>query len=236
MGGLAGLLEEFREAIQDKGGDDPLIWTGFVPKWKPDSYRTQSYKSYQATYFPTVHIPCSTSELREEIAVCLAIMDLCDKQENAIKSFYDAHEPRSRSFEFWFEVAKDGISERRKAADKQLQYLRKECSIDVPVPNIDIPVRLRLLEYAIDHVIEDELKEEKANRTELINIIEDGTHYISVAEGIPYVRDASNSIWMNYLRQQDDLHIRNDHCCSRCGGELFVGIPYCMSCNTMIKR
>lgn len=237
MGGLAGLFEEFREAIQDKGGDDPAL--AWCPLKHSGGYGFSIYssgrsRSHRNEKTNKQHIEYTTVDLREEIATCLSLLNLCDRQDNAIDSFYRVHTPRSRSFEFWFDIAMEGIAKRRQIVSGHLAEIQRGCNLDVTTPVLELPVESRLLDYSIKHIIEDELKFETADRTELINIIEDATHYIASITGVPVVWDKSNSIWMNYVKGKYPTLIRYDHCCSRCGGELFTGIPYCMSCNSIL--
>lgn len=234
MGGLAGMYEEFREAILDKGGDDPaLAWSPFSDSCNHSFSITNRKTSLNLS---DRYIEYAAKDIEEEIATCRALIDLCDKQDIAIKSFYTLHTPRSRSFEFWFDIAINGISERRKAVNRYLSQIGANKSKQVIVPVLDIPVPSRLLEYTIGHIIDDELRFQTADKTELINIIEDATYYISNVENVPFVRDKSNSIWKNYIQERFSLQIRDDHCCKHCGSELFVGIPYCMNCNSLLCR
>lgn len=237
MGGLAGLFEEFREAIQDKGGDDPAL--AWAPLKCSSGYGFSIYTSGHSklpnnSRMLKQHIEYTTADLREEIATCLSILNLCERQDDAINAFYKVHSPRSRSFGFWFDIATDGIAKRREIVNGHLSQIQSGCTIDVATPVLDLPIESRLLDYSIKHIIEDELQYQTADRTELINIIEDATYYIASIEKTPIVWDKANSIWMNYVKGKYPSLIRYDHCCSQCGGELFTGIPYCMSCNSIL--
>ena len=225
-----GISDERLEMIRDEPWEFPRY-----PKLPKISNSPQITQNAHKKRSQKTHIVYTTAELSKEITDCLWILNLCDKQDKAIDSFFRIHTPRSRSFNFWFEFAVSGISNRRQTANNHLLQLPNRCNLDVAPPVVDLPIESSLLDYLIKHIIEDELQYQTADKTELINIIEDATYYISNIKGTPLVWDKTNSIWMNYVKEKYPSSIRYDHCCSRCGGELFTRIPYCMSCNSILQ-
>lgn len=238
MGGLAGFYEEVREAVLNNGFDDPILG------WCSTSNVGGCFSLYEQTSQPAKKKQVAvkrqnfftTLNVAEEIQTCKSLIRLCVKQEMAVSAFYDIHEPRSKSFAYWLEFASDSIAKKKQMLLDHLSEMQFRQDTSLDLPDFNVPVYSRVLEYLIKHIIEDELKYQTANRTELINIIDDATYYISDVERIPLIKDGTNSIWLNYLRSHYSFSIRDDHCCSQCGADLFAGIPYCLSCNTLLSR
>lgn len=239
MGGLAGFYEEVREAVLNNGFDDPVLgWssTSIVGDYCFSLYGQDSQSLRKNTVTSQKRSYLSTQNIAEEIATCQSLLRLCTRQEMAVSIFYDIREPRSKSFAYWLELASDSIAQKKQMLLDHLSEMQL-CQVpSLDLPDFDVPVCSRILEYLIKHIIEDELKYQTANRTELINIIDDATCYISEIEGVPFIKDGANSIWLNYLKSHYSFSIRDDHCCSQCGADLFAGIPYCLSCNALLSR
>lgn len=239
MGGLAGFYEEIREAVLNNGFDDPIFgWrtTSNADGYWFTPYSPKSQYKKSSGYAPAYRFSYTTNDIREKIATLKFLLQLCEAQESAIASFYALHNPRSKSFAYWLDFAATAVSEKKLMLTEHLLGIHDSSARNSSIPEIDIPVRSRILEYLVKHIIEDELKFQTADRTELINIAYDAIYYISDVEGVPFVRDERNSVWVNYLDSHFTLAIRNDHCCSRCGSDLYAGIPYCLSCNSVLSR
>ena len=239
MGGLAGFYEEVREAVLNNGFDDPILgWrsTSNAGGYCFSLYAQESKPLKEKKVIPKRQTYFTTKNVAEEIATCKSLLRLCMKQEMAVSAFYDIREPRSKSFEYWLGVAADSIAHKKHMLLDHLSEIQTTKTSSLDLPDFNVPVYSRVLEYLIKHIIEDELKYQTANRTELINIIDDATCYISEVEGLPLIKDGTNSIWLNYLKSHYSFAIRDDHCCGQCGSDLFVGIPYCLSCNTLLSR
>lgn len=245
--GFAELYEEYRETATLRGFEDPAIV--FAPGFQYTSYTPQRdrYHTGRARTVPTpvtvvkpnnkpnnrVKIPRS-----QEVKFCFSLLDICSSQLKAGQVFQNYKEPRSDAFHYWFEITQNNIHKKEKAVS---DYLKNDLHTVDRVPDVNNSTNIsqasqNLLYYIVRHILYEDIMPQAIETSELINIIEDATYYIACANNNPLMLDETNSVFIDYLKKNYDLKLRDDYCCKNCNSDLFVGIPYCLRCCSILAR